>query len=220
VLGCALDSLLRICSYPERSAFSSNSMNLQGQRDLLLLTEVERDGGVTQRSLAAKLGVALGLTNLYLKRLVRDGYITTTTIPSHRIRYVLTPQGFAEKSRLTGLHMEYSLSHYRGMRARLREALSHMAQNGMKRVVIYGTSELAEMVYLSLREMQLTLVGFVDDGPQESFLSYPVWSSAVLQEWEFDAVLLANFDQIAGLRTKLEHQHVPDSKIIALTSSV
>ncbi|MFO0697629.1 MAG: winged helix-turn-helix transcriptional regulator [Nitrospira sp.] len=195
-------------------------MNLQGQRDLLLLTEVERDSGVTQRSLAAKLGVALGLTNLYLKRLVRNGYITATTTPSHRVRYVLTPQGLAEKSRLTSLHVAYALSHYRDMRARLRESLSHMAENGMKRVVIYGTGEFAEMAYVSLREMRMTLVGFVDDGQQESFLSYPVWSSDVLQEWEFDAVLLANVDQIARLRTKLEHQQVPGSKIITLISSV
>ncbi len=192
-------------------------MNLQGQRDLLLLTEVERDGGVTQRSLAAKLGVALGLANLYLKRLVRNGYIAITTIPSRRIRYVLTPEGSAEKSRLTSLRLEYALSHYRELRARLREALSQMARNGMNRVVIYGTSELAEMTYLSLREMQMTLVGFVDDGRQESFLSYPVRSLDVLREWQFDAVLLANFDQQTGVRTKLEHQQVPDSKIIALT---
>lgn len=192
-------------------------MNLQGQRDLLLLTEVERDGGVTQRSLAAKLGVALGLANLYLKRLVRNGYIAITTIPSHRVRYVLTPEGSAEKSRLTSLRLEYALSHYRELRARLREALSQMAQNGMKRVVIYGTSELAEMAYLSLREMQMTLVGFVDDGRQESFLSYPVQSSDVLREWQFDVVLLANFDQQTGVRAKLEHHQVPDSKIIALT---
>jgi DNA-binding MarR family transcriptional regulator len=192
-------------------------MNLQGQRDLLLLTEVERDGGVTQRSLAAKLGVALGLANLYLKRLVRNGYIAITTIPSHRVRYVLTPEGSAEKSRLTSLRLEYALSHYRELRARLREALSRMAQDGMKRVVIYGTSELAEMVYLSLREMQMTLVGFVDDGRQESFLSYPVQSSDVLREWQFDVVLLANFDQQTGVRAKLEHHQVPDSKIIALT---
>ena len=192
-------------------------MNLQGQRDLLVLTEVERDGGVTQRSLAAKLGVALGLANLYLKRLVRNGYIAITTIPSRRIRYVLTPEGSAEKSRLTSLRLEYALSHYRELRARLREALSQMARNGMNRVVIYGTSELAEMTYLSLREMQMTLVGFVDDGRQESFLSYPVRSLDVLREWQFDAVLLANFDQQTGVRTKLEHHQVPDSKIIALT---
>ena len=198
----------------------SNSMNLQGQRDLVLLTEVERDGTVTQRSLATKLGVALGLTNLYLKRLARKGYIKVTTIPSHRVRYLLTPHGFAEKSRLTYLYMQYSLSHYRDMRARLREALSLAAQNGVKRIVIYGTCELAEMAYLSLREMHMTLVGFVDDGQRESFLSYPVWPPETLSGWEFDAVLLADFEQVAEHRVKLGHQQVPESKIIALTPSV
>ena len=195
-------------------------MNLQGQRDLLLLNEVERDGAVTQRSLASKLGVALGLTNLYLKRLVRKGYIKITTIPSHRVRYLLTPQGFAEKSRLTYLYMEYSLSHYREMRARLREALSHAAKNGTKRVVIYGTGELAEMAYLSLREMHMTLVGFVDDNQHEAFLSYPVWPPEALSEWEFDAVLLADIGQTTRHREVLGQYHVPDMKILALGPSV
>ncbi|MDF0668343.1 MAG: winged helix-turn-helix transcriptional regulator [Nitrospira sp.] len=184
-----------------------------------MLSELERDGAVTQRSLATKLGVALGLTNLYLKRLVRSGYIKITTIPSHRGRYVLTPQGLAEKSRLAYLYMEYSLSHYRDMRTRLRGALSDTAQNGTKRVVIYGTGELAEMAYLSLREMHMTLVGFVDDSRQEAFLSYPVWPPEVLSEWEFDAVLLADFDQAAGHRATLQQRLVPDGKIIALAPS-
>ncbi len=195
-------------------------MNLQGQRDLLLLTEVERDGAVTQRSLASKLGVALGLTNLYLKRLARKGYIKITTIPSHRVRYLLTPQGFAEKSRLTYLYMEYSLSHYRDMRARLRDALSQVVTSGAKRVVIYGTGELAEMAYLSLREMQMTLVGFVGDSRQESFLSYPVWPPEALREWEFDAVLLTEIERTVRHREILGQSHVPDVKILALVPSV
>ena len=191
-------------------------MNLQGQRDLLLLTEVERDGAVTQRSLATKLGIALGLTNLYLKRLARKGYIKITTIPSHRVRYLLTPQGFAEKSRLTYDYMQYSLTHYRDMRARLRDTLSHSANNGMRRVIIYGTGELAEMAYLSLREMQMTVVGFVDDNHQETFLSYPVWPLEALSGREFDAVLLADIEQTARQREKLGQYHVPDEKILAL----
>lgn len=195
-------------------------MNLQGQRDLLLLTELERDGAVTQRSLATKLGVALGLTNLYLKRLARKGYIKITTIPSHRIRYLITPQGFTEKSRLTYLYMQYSLSHYRDMRARLRETLSCATGNDVKRVVIYGTGELAEMAYLSLREMNMTLVGFVDDGQRDSFLSYPVWRPEALAGWEFDAVLLADIEQTARHREKLGQYRVPDGKVLALGPSV
>ena len=195
-------------------------MNLRGQRDLFLLTELERNGTVTQRSLATKLGVALGLTNLYLKRLARKGYIKITTIPSHRIRYLLTPQGFAEKSRLTYQYMQYSLSHYRDMRARLRLTLSRATGNGVKRVVIYGTGELAEMAYLSLREMDLTLVGFVDNGKRESFLSYPVWQPEALVGWEFDAVLLTDLEQATSHREKLEQYHVPDGKSLALGPSV
>ena len=101
-------------------------MDLQGQRDLLLLSELDRNGGATQRGLASKLGVALGLTNLYLKRLARKGYIKITTIPRNRIRYLLTPQGFAEKSRLTYQYMQYSLSYYRDMRGRLKDMLSSL----------------------------------------------------------------------------------------------
>jgi DNA-binding MarR family transcriptional regulator len=195
-------------------------MNLQGQRNLLLLTELERDGSVTQRSLATKLGVALGLTNLYLKRLARKGHIKITTIPSHRVRYLLTPQGFAEKSRLTYLYMQYSLAHYRDMRARLRDTLSRAAGDGVKRVVIYGTGELAELAYLSLREMDMTLIGFVDDEQRVSFLSYPVRQLEALAEWEFDAVLLAELERTARQRERLGRQHVPDGKILALGPSV
>ncbi len=148
-------------------------MDLQGQRDLLLLSELDRDGGATQRTLATKLGVALGLTNLYLKRLARKGYIKITTIPRNRIRYLLTPQGFTEKSRLTYLYMQYSLSYYRDMRTRLKEMMSTFDASDGHRVVIYGTTELAELAYLSLREMNIDCVGFIDGSVRRvvSFLS-------------------------------------------------
>jgi hypothetical protein len=164
--------------------------------------------------------VALGLTNLYLNRLARKGYIKITMIPSHRMRYLLTPKGFAYKSRLTYLYMQYSLSYYRDMRARLREALSRATGSGVKRVVIYGTGEFAEMAYLSLRETDMTLVGFVEDGERESFLSYPVCRTEVLAEWEFDAVLLADIEQTTRHRENLGRHRVPDGKILTLVPSV
>jgi DNA-binding MarR family transcriptional regulator len=195
-------------------------VNLQGQRDLVLLSELERDGNVTQRTLATKLGVALGLTNLYIKRLARKGFIKITTIPPHRIKYILTPQGFAEKSRLTYQYMQYSLSYYRDIRDRLRKTLAAAANDGAKRVVIYGTGELAEMAYLSLREMNLTLVGFVDDREVDTFLSYPVWRPNVLADWEFDAVLLADLARTADAAETLARQQVAGDKVLALNPSL
>jgi winged helix-turn-helix DNA-binding protein len=192
-------------------------VKLQGQRDLLLLSEVERDAHVTQRSLASKLGVALGLTNLYLKRLAHKGYIKISTIPPHRIRYLLTPQGMAEKSRLTYQYMQYSIAHYRDMRTRLRGTLTDAMGDGVTRVVIYGTGELAEMAYLSLKEMNLTLVGFIDDKGQDKFLSYPVCAPDLVGGWEFDAVLLTDLENGEKHRELLGRYLVPESKILALS---
>ncbi len=191
-------------------------MDIQAQRDLQLLNEVERNAAVTQRSLSVKLGVALGLTNLYLKRLAHKGYIKITTIPRHRIKYLLTPQGMAEKTRLTYEYMQYSLTYYRNMRGRLKVALAERANAGAKRIVIYGTGELAELAYLTLREMDLTLVGFVDGGNGQTFLSYPVWPIEALPEWEFDAVLVADLKEAKKIQARIVRAGVPREKIAAL----
>ena len=191
-------------------------MDLQGQRDLLLLSELDRNGGATQRTLAIKLGVALGLTNLYLKRLARKGYIKITTIPRNRIRYLLTPQGFTEKSRLTYLYMEYSLSYYRDIRTRLKEMMSTIDGSHGQRVVIYGTDELAELAYLSLREMNIDCVGFIDGSVRESFLSCPVSSPDRIGRWQFDRVLITDLEHAAACEERLVRSGVPREKVLRL----
>src|ERR1041384_6953123 len=87
-------------------------MDIEAHRDLKLLEAVEQDSRVTQRTLATKLGIALGLTNIYLKRLVRKGYIKCVNVQPNRISYLITPRGIAEKARLAYEFMDYSLHLY------------------------------------------------------------------------------------------------------------
>lgn len=191
-------------------------MDLQAQRDLQLLSEVERDGNVTQRTLAKKLGVALGLTNLYLKRLARKGYIKITTIPHNRIKYLLTPHGVSEKSRLTCEYMHYSLYYYREMRGRLTPLLAGLSNAGTKRLIIYGTGELAELAYLTLREMDLALVGFVNGKEAGTFLSYSVLPIEVLSSCDFDVVLIADLENAELARSRVTQAGVPNEKVVTL----
>jgi len=191
-------------------------MDIQGQRDLQLLSALELDSRVTQRSLSIQLGVALGLTNLYLKRLANKGYIKITTIPSHRIKYLLTPSGAAEKSKLAYRYMQYSLYHYRDVRQRLKQVLSELSQAGSKRIVVYGTSELAELAYITLREMDFVLVGFVNGAKRKTFLSYPLWSVESLARWSYDAVLITDLENLKTSYTKLLRVGVPRHKIVTL----
>ena len=96
-------------------------MDIEAHRDLKLLEAVEADSRVTQRGLATRLGIALGLTNVYLRRLARKGYIKCVNVQSNRISYLITPRGIAEKARLTYEFMDYSLHLYR----EVRQHLSH-----------------------------------------------------------------------------------------------
>ena len=80
----------------------------QGEIMRGLLHAVDADGARSQRHIAAELGIALGLVNSYLKRCVRKGWIKVNQAPARRCAYYLTPQGFAEKSRLTVQYLSTS----------------------------------------------------------------------------------------------------------------
>lgn len=70
-----------------------------------VLTAAEAQDGISQRTLAADLGVAVGLVNAYVKRCVRKGLLKVSQVPARRYRYYLTPAGFAEKAKLTGEYL-------------------------------------------------------------------------------------------------------------------
>src|SRR5580765_760798 len=86
----------------------------ENERILLgVLSSVEQSGDRSQRRIAAELGIALGLVNAYLKRCVKKGLVKVHDAPARRYAYYLTPQGFAEKSRLTVEYLSYSFSFFR-----------------------------------------------------------------------------------------------------------
>ena len=120
------------------------AMDVEAHRDLRLLEAVHEDSRVTQRGMAKKLGIALGLANIYLKRMIHKGYIKCVNVQPNRLSYLITPRGIAEKARLTYEFMDYSLHLYGEVRQHLREAMQDCAAAG-KRVAIYGSGEAAEL---------------------------------------------------------------------------
>src|SRR3972149_3537538 len=81
-----------------------------------ILETVGRNGNVSQRTLAAEFGIALGLMNAYVKRCVKKGLIKVQEVPPRRFAYYLTPRGFAEKSRLTAGYLTSSFDFFRRTR--------------------------------------------------------------------------------------------------------
>src|SRR5215475_4955478 len=116
----------------------------KAENEILLgvLDLVERDPALTQRSVAKELGIALGLANAYLKRCVHKGLVKVSQIPRRRYAYYLTPQGFAEKSRLTASYLAYSFSFFRQARAQIDDILSAASKRDQRRFVLIGEGDL------------------------------------------------------------------------------
>jgi DNA-binding MarR family transcriptional regulator len=126
-----------------------------------VLDVVEKDAAVTQRSVANELGIAVGLANAYLKRCVRKGLIRVREIPPRRYTYYLTPQGFAEKSRLTASYLAHSFAFFRRARAQCAELFALAVARGQRRLALIGDGDLAEIASLVVREFPLEIVGTV-----------------------------------------------------------
>jgi hypothetical protein len=134
---------------------------------LNVLSAVERDSHLTQRRLSRELGIALGLANAYLRRCINKGLIKVGQVPLNRYAYYLTPQGFAEKSRLTVEYLAWSFEFFRRARKQCSELLELAGSLGANRIVLFGTGELAEIALLSAGEKDMEVVCVVDANAQE-----------------------------------------------------
>ena len=172
---------------------------------LQLLSAVEENDAVTQRSMAQDLGIALGLANAYLKRCVRKGLIKVKQVPPNRYSYYLTPKGFGEKSKLTAQYLAGSFRFFRNARAQCATALTRCRTQNWERVALAGVSELAEIATLSARDADVTLVGIVDaEISRQSFAGLKIVQSLDALD-SIDAVIVtdlaapqATYDALEG----------------------
>ena len=192
-------------------------MDPQDIRSLQLLEEIENNYGPSQRDLARKLNISLGLVNSFIKRLATKGYVKITTIPRNRVRYILTPKGFAEKSRLTYEFIQYSFHFYKKAVMELHELADEFRRIDVKKVMFFGANDLTEIASISLRGTDIELIGVVDDERAgQEFLGFRVKSIKDLRKGHYDRVILTRVDpQELGLQKLLENE-IPREKIVVL----
>jgi DNA-binding MarR family transcriptional regulator len=179
-------------------------MRDETDRDLTILSAIAENDRVTQRHLARELGVAVSLANLYVRRLALKGLVRVINIRPNRLRYIITPKGIAEKSRLTYAYMCRTFDRYREARQALREALRPLSETGHKRIAFYGTGEAAEVAYLCLREVGLDPCAVFDGRDGEKFLGSPVRHVEDLDPAEYDRIVVTSFTSREATEARVE----------------
>jgi DNA-binding MarR family transcriptional regulator len=182
-----------------------------------VLDAVSTDESMSQRRMAERLGIALGLTNAVLKRCLKKGLLKIREAPARRYAYYLTPKGFAEKSRLTAEYLGTSLQFYREARQGYAALFTYCTTRGWPRVFVVGATDLAEIATLAASEAGISIAGVIDPKRNESsFCGVPVYRSIA----ELDgpskpsAVVLADITDPQAVYSELV-AFIPDERILA-----
>lgn len=158
----------------------------QGEDAIILglLDAVEGNATLTQRDLARELGIALGLVNSYLKRCVRKGLLKASEIPARRYAYYLTPQGFAEKSRLTARYLSVSFSLLRRAREDFEFLFDAAKKKGFDRILLLGEGDVADVAQLVAMHSKIQIVAIL---PSDKNVRYILKAA---KSCNFDAVIV------------------------------
>ena len=127
------------------------------QADLTILEHIENEPDTTQASLAEKVGVAVGTVNWHVKRLVNKGFIKVQRAERKKLKYIITPEGIALRTRLMMNYIQTSMQLYRLVRTRSLEAISAIKNDGYHSIWIEGGGEVAEILKLTCIEQGILI---------------------------------------------------------------
>ncbi|MEA3454166.1 MAG: winged helix-turn-helix transcriptional regulator [Candidatus Caldatribacteriota bacterium] len=148
---------------------------MQTKKHLDTLLEIKDNPSLSQRSLAHKLNISLGLTNAILQNLIHRGWVKAQKMTGRKILYLITPQGIARATNLVYDRFRETQNYYQYTKEVLTSYLTDIYNQGKRRAVIYGTGQLAEITYLSLLDSPLKLHSILtNDSSKKKFLSHEV----------------------------------------------
>lgn len=171
-----------------------NKINPSDEISMKILEHIQDDPAITQRDLSAKLGIALGLTNAYIKRLAKKGYIKIRNLNGRRIMYILTPKGIVEKTKLTCNYMARSFNYFREIKQKIDKVYIQAIEAGDKKIILWGSDELAELCYIASKGLPVRIVGVVSLNGRERFYDCDVYGKDMVNNIDFDAILAATFE--------------------------
>ena len=133
------------------------------------------------------------LVNAYLKRCIKKGLVKVRSAPARRYAYYLTPQGFAEKSRLTVEYLSYSFGFFRQAKTDCSDLFRSAKARGVEKVLLAGQSDLAEIAALCAMEHGIEIIGIVQDGAaKRTFHRASGFCRFRIRIQPFDAVLITD----------------------------
>ena len=204
--------LILVLTTMNNNEIKKNDMTLN------LLSAVDADSKITQRSLAAELGIALGLTNAYFKKCVDKGLVKIKQIPKNRYSYYLTKKGFTEKTRLSAEYLKYSFNFFRETKFQCEKIIKLCVNKNYSSIVLSDKSEFSEILILTAIDTEVNIIGVL--GKEDEYYCGKKVIDKIEVGSSVDAIIMTKLDEpnirYKFLRKKYSKYHIVVAKFLDL----
>lgn len=111
------------------------------EKELEVLQQIQENEYITQRDLARNMGLSLGNINLLMRKMISTGLIKIEKLNAKKIRYILTPEGMAEKAAKTYNYVVKNYNNMLHIQNVVKSIVDEQYQQGVKYIYLYGEAD-------------------------------------------------------------------------------
>ena len=116
------------------------------EHEYRVLSHLQENEITTQRNISKRTGLSLGAVNLLLKKMARKGLVKVEKLNARTVRYILTPKGIKEKTRLTYNFVRSSYRQILNITDAVETLLKDNYNPNNNKILLYGPADEVEQI--------------------------------------------------------------------------
>ncbi len=188
-------------------------------RELLLLIRIEKDPTVSQNKLADFVHISPSMVNSYMKDFVEKGLIRTGGSTPQKMTYNMTEKGTVRVKKLLSAFLNETIHLHLETKDEYKSRIKPLKEAGIKKIVFYGSTEIAEITLNVVADLGMEVIGVVDGDPEKhgkKFAGLTIQPPSQLEAMRPDAVVIASLKHKNEIYKSIKHLEEEGIKVRAL----
>jgi predicted transcriptional regulator len=173
-----------------------------------ILKNLATNANLTQAELGRRCDLSVAMVNNYMKELCRSGLLQYNRKSSKSVSYHLTEKGRRLVSNVEAELLQIVVDTFESGKERFRERILSQSPGVLRRVVLFGSGDLAQLVYLALESTNITVIGICNDDSTQigrDCCGRKVLDPSHIPYMDPDAVIIACADRENEIHQELSH---------------
>lgn len=188
-------------------------------KEMKLLEHITNHPNTTQSKMAEVIQAAPSMVNSYIRKLEQEKYLKRIYQSAKIVDYQITNKGIKRKNYLQIVYMKELMEIYKEGQKSVAHFLESIQQKGLKKVLLYGAGEVAEILLDICRQQEydLEVVGIIDDEEEKQntqIRKIKVYSNKEIKSIKHDGIVITSYTFEKDIIKKLKDIKYPKEKIV------